>query len=650
VFLALFLGVGGRVAGQESVPAQRDPAPQTPASKPVTTQPSPEASDGAHPVQNGPPAPDPLPPSSNGTDTPPAGQPLVGPPLVAPQPSATVATPSAVHAAALPDYQPTYRAFGEASLLLAAMADAAPERARKFEIGATFDGRPVPAIEIATPGPIPPAQRPTVFLFGALDGHSLSGAEAVLACVHLVLAAPDKLPSDVALIAVPWASPEALDALAKGGVNDGSNPRPVDDDRDGLLDEDGPDDLNDDGFILQMLIEDPAGEWVRCADQRFLARAGPLDQPRYTLTWEGRDDDHDGRYNEDPVGGVILDRNFPLGRSGPWSDPRCGNLPLSEPLARAYADLVLARRAALVIVAQGNHGAIATPGGVGDTEAFASLFASDRALYERITHAFEAATGRTQGGVLNLREACGAERPGAAVDWFAAVAGALSFEIAPWGPRVDHGTEVIARDARFQQAPLADAARAADVARSLEGKRTLCDVSRAWATWVDNLHQGVGFTNWQPVELAGGKKALVGGWEPWTIQDPPKESLANALHGIPEFVLELVQSLPRAELAAGGTRDGEIVHLRASVKNIGRLPTGLGGLCAARRESGVAVELSLPAGARLLAGSARVELPRLVGDETSREVLWIALAPAGSVFEVTTSAPWCAAVSQKVQP
>lgn len=634
--LALCLLPSVALNAQDGGAAPRGTSAQEPAQKPPSGDP-------ARPVQNGPPAPDST-PATNGTDTTPPQLPAGQRPV---PPGGDEPTPEIVHTNVLPAYTPAYRSFADAALLLGALADADPTRARKFEIGATYDGRRVPAIEIATPGPTPPAERPTVFLFGALDGHSLSGAEAVLATVHMVLAAPDKLPSDVSLIAVPWASPEALDAIAKGGVSDGANSRPVDDDRDGAIDEDGPDDLNDDGFISQMLIEDPSGPWVRCADGRFLAPAGPLDQPRYLLVPEGRDDDHDGRYNEDPPGGVILDRNFPLARTSPWTDPRCGTLPLSEPLARAYADLVLARRAALVVVAQGNHGTLATPGG---SAALAPLFAADRALYERITHAFESATGRSQSGVLTLREASGADRPGAALDWFAAVAGALSLEIAPWGPRVDHGGDVTARDARYQQPPSSDPARAQDVARTLSGKREPCETSRAWAAWIDNVHSGVGFTNWQPVELAGGVKGLVGGFEPWTILDPPKESLPTALRGVPEFVLDLVGSLPRVELAADGKRDGELVRLRASVKNSGRLPTGLGGACAARRESGVAVELVLPAGARLLAGDARVDLPRLAGEETSREIAWLVLAPAGSVFEVRTSAPWCASVAHKVQP
>ena len=67
---------------------------------------------------------------------------------------------------------------------------------------------------------------------------------------------------------------------------------------------------------------------------------------------EGRDDDGDGRYNEDGPGGVDLNRNFPVGWKGPMQDPVSGRWPLSEPAAKALADLAMSRRTAAAVFAR----------------------------------------------------------------------------------------------------------------------------------------------------------------------------------------------------------------------------------------------------------------------------------------------------------
>src|SRR5204862_4011394 len=154
------------------------------------------------------------------------------------------------------------------------------------------------------PGPVPLAERPTVLLVGGLDGESLCGAEAVLACARKLLEAPDRLPSDVAFVAVPWGAPEELARAL--GARPASTPseRPYDEDGDGVADEDPPDDLDGDGLVLSMLLEDSAGPWTFSRDESLLARAGSGDGPRFRLVPEGRDGDGDGRLNEDGPGGV----------------------------------------------------------------------------------------------------------------------------------------------------------------------------------------------------------------------------------------------------------------------------------------------------------------------------------------------------------
>jgi hypothetical protein len=84
------------------------------------------------------------------------------------------------------------------------------------------------------------------------------------------------------------------------------------------------------------------------------------------------------------------------------------------------------------------------------------------------------------------------------------------------------------------------------------------------------------------------------------------------------------------------------------VRNPGALPTGsaVGGIGA----RGVHLEIELPAGARLLAGDAAVELEEIPGNGTSREVSWVALAGPGTVFSLRASARWASPVAREVKP
>jgi len=107
------------------------------------------------------------------------------------------------------------------------------------------------------------------------------------------------------------------------------NTHPFDEDEDGLLDEDPPDDEDGDGYIEYLFF------W-NGVYYEFLG-------------WEGNDDDGDGLFNEDWIGGVDLNRNYGYqwnatvesGSTDPNAEDFRGPAPFSEPETRALRDLVL---------------------------------------------------------------------------------------------------------------------------------------------------------------------------------------------------------------------------------------------------------------------------------------------------------------------
>jgi len=550
---------------------------------------------------------------------------------------------------AAPVYEPRYHTLAEVEALVAAwIAAANPEEllAEAVALPPTSTGLAVPAFAFGANGPTPLASRPTVLLIGGLDGVSLAGSEAVLAACASLCAGPAGLPRETAFLAIPWGSPEALSETLAGRGGNGADLTPLDEDGDARVDEDGPDDLDGDGKLLQLLIEDPSGPWVRAADPRFLAPARPGDAPRYVLVREGKDDDRDGRFNEDPLGGVDFDRAFPVGWSQGGASARGTLLPLEVPTCRALADLALSRPVVAVLLFQGHHGGLATPG----ARALSPWSAdSDAASVALVGGLFARATGRSAPSPCSLRIARGGERPGAAIDWFYAVPGALAFEVAAWGPAVEKhpdATSVGLTEALFESPVRANGAA------QLAPPASASDL--AWGKWLDNTRGGIGFVDWHPVELGDGRQGLVGGWEPLSRPNPPEKSLATSLAGMPEFTRALAAALPVLEVRiAESRRDGEVCTIRARVANAGALPTGgdtSGRAPGSSRRAGAAIELVLPAGARLLAGETRVELGTIAGAGSSDEIAWIVLAPAGSVMTLRARAPWTGSVAREVKP
>ena len=127
---------------------------------------------------------------------------------------------------------------------------------------------------------------------------------------------------------VPMLNVDAFDAF-KQNEWQRKNAHPFDEDSDGLLDEDPPDDANGDGYI-EDLVQWNGSQWV-------------------FVRWEGKDDDGDGLLNEDWIGGVDLNRNYGYewnatcdsGSPYTWAEDYRGPVPFSEPETQATRDLAL---------------------------------------------------------------------------------------------------------------------------------------------------------------------------------------------------------------------------------------------------------------------------------------------------------------------
>ena len=154
---------------------------------------------------------------------------------------------------------------------------------------------------------------PAIFVVGNLEGTFPISTEAALHLADLVI--QENVAEDKTWYILPNGNPDAAaHYFAKPLLQDSRNAHPHNDDMDEAVDEDGLEDLNNDGYKTKMRVKDPTGEWMLLeGDSRLMKKADPSkgEAGVYKVYSEGLDNDGDGVYNEDGPGGVNVNLNFP---------------------------------------------------------------------------------------------------------------------------------------------------------------------------------------------------------------------------------------------------------------------------------------------------------------------------------------------------
>jgi hypothetical protein len=189
---------------------------------------------------------------------------------------------------------------------LRALVRANPDRTELITIGTSPGGRAIHALRVGAAG------RPSLLVIAGAHGPHWISTEIALSAARRML---EESESTTTVWFIPRLNPDAAEAaFASLQTGRTANDGVWDDDRDGVDNEDPVDDLNGDGVTTQMRLRDPNGAWIAdSADPRLLRRADESkgEVGMYALESEGRDDDADGRYNEDGPGGTDVTGTFP---------------------------------------------------------------------------------------------------------------------------------------------------------------------------------------------------------------------------------------------------------------------------------------------------------------------------------------------------
>lgn len=463
-----------------------------------------------------------------------------------------------------------------------------PDLVDLVQVGTSFGGQPIWQLIVTNKKTGVHTGKPAAFFEGGRHSGEITSSESVLWLTWHVLenygkdAAITRLLDEKTLYLRPNNNPDGADMYKLTAMANRSSVRPVDNDGDGLLDEDSGEDLDGDGFIRQMRKFVGAGKGTHVVDSldptgRLMRQVG-AGNGTYLVYPEGIDNDKDGQYNEDGVGGLDLHRNYPYNwRPMAESTGRghtqfgAGAYPLSEPETRA------------VYLWQATHPNISVTNSM-DTSVPMHLrgpstcmpaecmFASDLKLlqhYDSVGNAFTnyGLAGDVYWTYGTRNQPKGQERP---VPLFGHGPDFGYFQMG----QVWYGDE------------LWNGGREKDY--NNDGRIDQYEVLR----YNDERFGGRGYQAWTKVQHPELGEVEVGGANPkfWS-QNPPAEDLLRWARNQAMFNLTMAMDLPKVEITnvqvarataprptargQGATPDSATHEVRVTVRNAGRIPTAL---------------------------------------------------------------------------
>jgi hypothetical protein len=232
------------------------------------------------------------------------------------------------------------------------LAKAYPDLVTMESAGKSYQGRDIIVLTISDKKIQNPDNKPGFWIDGNIHSIEMQGTEMALYTAWYLCemyndnAFIKQLLKDKTFYISPTINPDAREYFTSIGVPPRSGLVPRDNDRDGLLDEDGYDDLNNDKNISQMRRKNPEGQYnIDPKDSRRMIRVEPGEKGEYEiLGMEGIDNDGDGLVNEDGPGGYDGNRDWGFNWEPNYVQSGADKYPFAFPENQAIRDFTLKHR------------------------------------------------------------------------------------------------------------------------------------------------------------------------------------------------------------------------------------------------------------------------------------------------------------------
>jgi len=488
-----------------------------------------------------------------------------------------------------------YRGAESLARQLADLAGREPNLVRVRELAQSREKRPAWLVEVGFGADADRHVRPALLVVAGIEGSDLAGPFTAVAWLERLTAQARTDPPTGELLqkttvyVVPCLNPDAMERFfGTPRLELSGNNAPRDDDHDGFTDEDPGEDLNGDGAITLMRIEDKEGEYLLDPNEsRLLLKADPLrgEKGAWKLLPEGIDNDRDKHWNEDGPGGANFNRSFPYNYRYFAAD--AGLHPVGDDETRALADFIVGHPNIGIVLTYGaadnlrrTPKADKSPGRAKPMEA---VDERDVGYFEVMGKLYRKAIG------LNKEMETVAE-PGTFSDWMYFHRGRLSLAVRPWDAAL---ARALAEPKKTE-----DGGRAAEDGEKKPASESSSDPNdgkedekparkeqdergaeqRQDLAWFDQ-HAPDAFIPWQAIEHPDfpGRRVEVGGYRPFAQTNPPAALLAGIAAQQGDFLTELLRRLPRIGIGKVECRllAESIYEIEIHVVNSGFLPTAL---------------------------------------------------------------------------
>ena len=541
----------------------------------------------------------------------------------------------------------TYNSHAQLTTRLKTLATKYAALTSVKSIGKSAGGRDIWALTISKGDA---AQKTGILVVAGVDGTHLAGTEIAVRMAEKMLGTSNedsvaKLLTTNAFYFVPSVNPDAQAQF--GGTprfERNGNDSPTDDDRDGRTNEDPAEDLNGDGLISQLRIEDPTGTFVVSKDDpRLMLKADPAkgEVGKYIVVTEGFDNDKDGQFNEDGLGGVHIDKNFSF--DYPIFVAGSGEHAASEPEVRALMDFVFQNKNIHSVLTFGPANNLTDAPKYDPTRALKKIptgaLAKDASAGEQVGKLYTDKTGLKDAPALPQTRGNFAQTA-----YFHA--GRFSFTtLGWWVPKVEAPKDTTKKTPDATKSMVAPA-RAAPTAPSTARTAAATDDDLRFLKWADGQKITDVAVKWVDVKMADypNQKTEVGGIVPFVRLNPPVAMLAEIADKHVAFLSALANQMPDVQIVNLKTEavGGGITRLSVTVINKGLLPTYADMGDRITFVEKVKVELKTGANQQIVAGK-RLNLRSAMGAGESQEFTWL-ISGAGKV----TLEAGCATTGKKI--
>lgn len=202
-------------------------------------------------------------------------------------------------------------------------AEQYPNLVDLYEVAKSYEGRPILQMTLTNKKTGKHTDKPAAYFEAGRHSGEVTSSEAILWLTKHLLdnygkdAAITKLIDTKTIYLRPENNPDGSTMYLFSAQRNRSTVHPKDDDRDGLLDEDPEEDLDGDGVIYQIrkkavtkAEKEKADFILDPRDPRLMKRVQE-GKGEWLVYTEGIDNDGDGKYNEDGIGGLDNHRNYP---------------------------------------------------------------------------------------------------------------------------------------------------------------------------------------------------------------------------------------------------------------------------------------------------------------------------------------------------